>query len=209
MYSDDEFNVFSSSVLYTPVTLYWAKDKVLTVIAGSIVAVLSISSSTITKVTSTVLPIVPAVPVSELLTDDILLKFELLETWLAEITYPELGVIVNTAVFPDPIVLVPEAENVILPLIVKLLNVIDGVTVKILFTAPESLTEAGIPKPCTDNSFVSILDKDVSSPNILLNLKFSFSLKNLTLPVCWSVEIESAYQPFVGVSVNSNIWFGI
>ena len=209
MYSDDEFNVFSSSVLYTPVTLYWAKDKVLTVIAGAIVAVLSISSSTITKVTSTVLPIVPAVPVSESLTDAILLKFELLETWLAEITYPELGVIVNTAVFPDPIVLVPEAENVTLPLIVKLLNVIDGVTVKILFTTPESLTEAGIPKPCTDNSFVSILDKDVSSPNILLNLKFSFSLKNLTLPVCWSVEIESAYQPFVGVSVNSNIWFGI
>ena len=46
------------------------------------------------------------------------------------------------------------------------------------------LIEAGTPNPCTESSFVSIFDDVVVSPNILLNLKFSFSLKNLTLPVC-------------------------
>ena len=92
--------------------------------------------------------------------------------------------IVNTAVFPDPIVLVPEAENITLLLIVKLLNDMDGVTVNILLTTPDVLIEEGTPNPCTDSSFVSMLDDVVVSPNILLNLKFSLLLKNLTLPVC-------------------------
>ena len=74
---------------------------------------------------------------------------------------------------------------------------------------PDVLIEAGTPNPCTDSSFVSIFDDVVVSPNILLNLKFSFSLKNLTLPVCWSVVIEFAYHPFVSVSVKVAICSGV
>ena len=74
---------------------------------------------------------------------------------------------------------------------------------------PELLIEDGNPNPCTENSLVSKLEDVVLSPNILLNLKFSFSLKNLTLPVCWSVVIESANQPFISVSVNPDICAGV
>ena len=124
------------------------------------------------------------------------------------------GVIVNTEVLPEPTVpLLGESEvkteKVTLSLIVKLLNVISGFTVSVKLLFPEALMDAGTPNPCTDNSFVSILDDVVVSPNILLNLKFSFSLKNLTLPVCWSVVIEFAYHPFVSVSVKVAICSGV
>ena len=197
--------------MYTPTTLYWAVDNAETIMSGSKVDAELISwVLNILKVTVTVLPIVPAVPVSA--GDaalDIPVGILAVLTWLADITNPVFGVIVNTAVLLLPISTPLWSEKVTLLLIVKLLNVISGSTVSVKLLFPETLIDAGIPNPCTDNSFVSILDDVVVSPNILLNLKFSLSLKNLTLPVCWSVVIELAYQPEVSVSVSPFIWDGV
>ena len=65
-----------------------------------------------------------------------------------------------------------------------LIAILRGITPLEAESVSDVLIEAGTPNPCTESSFVSILDEVVVSPNILLNLKFSFSLKNLTLPVC-------------------------
>ena len=188
--------------------MYWDKDKAETVIGGAKVEALVIEwLLSMLKVTVTVLPIVPAVPVS---TGEAALVIPVGKlptlTWLADITYPKLGVIVNTAVLLLPIATPLLIENVTLELIVKLLKVIEGFTVNIKLLSPATLTEAGIPNPWTDSSLVSTLEAVVVSPNILLNLKFSLSLKNLTLPVCWSVAMSSAYHPLVAVSVNPDIW---